>query len=60
MGQLYSYTLGHRRYQFKNLAQLMAKATPQRSGDSLAGVIASSAEERAVAQMTLAEVPLKT
>ncbi|KKK57834.1 hypothetical protein LCGC14_3050490, partial [marine sediment metagenome] len=32
MGQLYSYTLGHRRYQFKNLAQLMAKATPQRSG----------------------------
>lgn len=60
MGQSYCYTLGHRRYQFKNLAELMAKATPQRSGDSLAGVIASSAEERAVAQMTLAEVPLKT
>uniref|UniRef100_UPI00332E27B6 ethanolamine ammonia-lyase subunit EutB n=1 Tax=Psychrobacter sp. TB20-MNA-CIBAN-0197 TaxID=3140453 RepID=UPI00332E27B6 len=47
-------------YKFKNLAQLMAKATPQRSGDRLAGVIAQSAQERAVAQMTLADIPLKT
>ncbi|MBB1471255.1 ethanolamine ammonia-lyase subunit EutB, partial [Pseudoalteromonas sp. SG41-5] len=60
MSKSYRYTLGSKTYQFNNLAQLMAKATPQRSGDSLAGVIASSAEERAVAQMTLAEVPLKT
>jgi len=57
---MYSYTLGTHTYQFKSLAQLMAKATPQRSGDRLAGVIAQSAQERAVAQMTLAEVPLKT
>jgi ethanolamine ammonia-lyase large subunit len=60
MGQLYRYILGTHTYQFNNLAQLMAKATPQRSGDRLAGVIAGSAEERAVAQMVLAEVPLKT
>ena len=45
MGQAYSYTLGTHTYKFKNLAQLMAKATPQRSGDRLAGVIAQSAQE---------------
>jgi len=38
----------------------MAKATPERSGDLLAGVAAHSAQERAVAQMALAEVPLAT
>jgi ethanolamine ammonia-lyase large subunit len=37
----------------------MAKATPRRSGDELAGVTASSAEERAAAQICLAEAPLK-
>jgi ethanolamine ammonia-lyase large subunit len=55
----YQYCLGTKTYQFKNLAELMAKATPARSGDRLAGVIAESAEQRVVAQMTLAEVPLK-
>ena len=60
MGQTYRYTLGTQTYKFRDLAQLMAKATPPRSGDRLAGVIAQSAQERAVAQMTLAEVPLKT
>ena len=52
MGQRYRYTLGTQVYNFKNLAQVMAKATPHRSGDRLAGVIAQSAQERAVAQMT--------
>ncbi|HEX5786496.1 MAG TPA: ethanolamine ammonia-lyase subunit EutB, partial [Burkholderiaceae bacterium] len=37
----------------------MAKATPARSGDQLAGVAADSAQERAAAQMALADVPLK-
>ena len=60
MEQTYRYTLGTQTYKFRDLAQLMAKATPPRSGDRLAGVIAQSAQERAVAQMTLAEVPLKT
>ncbi|MDF1762340.1 MAG: ethanolamine ammonia-lyase subunit EutB [Oleibacter sp.] len=56
----YRYTLGNKTWQFASLAELMAKATPARSGDRLSGVIAHSAEERAIAQMTLAEVPLKT
>lgn len=56
----YSYILGSRTYRFDSLAELMAKATPARSGDRLAGVIAQSTEERVVAQMALAEVPLKT
>ena len=45
-------------HRFDNLATLLAKATPLRSGDQLAGVAAISTEERAVAQMCLAETPL--
>ena len=41
-----------------NLRELMAKASPARSGDELAGIAAASAEERARAQMALADVPL--
>ncbi|THF63209.1 MAG: ethanolamine ammonia lyase large subunit, partial [Methylophaga nitratireducenticrescens] len=59
MGHSYRYQLGSKTYQFADLADLMAKATPARSGDRLAGVIAESAEQRAVAQLLLAEVPLK-
>ncbi len=56
----YKYILGNKTYTFKNLADLMAKASPKRSGDLLAGVSASSSQERVIAQMRLAEVPLKT
>ncbi len=59
MSKTYRYTLGSRQWAFSSLKELMARATPARSGDRLAGVIARSAEERAVAQMALAEVPLK-
>lgn len=59
MNKAYRYSLGSKTYEFRNLADLMARATPARSGDRLAGVIARSAEERAVAQMALAEIPLK-
>ncbi|WP_339901342.1 ethanolamine ammonia-lyase subunit EutB [Paraglaciecola polaris] len=58
MGQRYRHQVGSQTYLFKNLAQLMAKATPLRSGDCLAGVIAESEQARAIAQLTLAEVPL--
>lgn len=51
--------VGSHTYGFKSLGELMAKATPARSGDYLAGVAAQSSEERAIAQMTLADVPLK-
>jgi len=56
----FSHTVGNRTFGYHNLAELMAKATPARSGDRLAGVAAQSAEERVIAQMTLAEVPLKS
>jgi ethanolamine ammonia-lyase large subunit len=42
-----------------NLRALLAKASPARSGDQLAGLAAGSAEERVRAQMALADVPLK-
>ena len=54
----FSHTIGIRTYGFRDLKDLMAKATPARSGDYLAGVAASSAEERVAAQMTLAALPL--
>ncbi len=44
---------------FPDLKTLLAKATPARSGDQLAGLAADSAEERVAAQMELADVPLK-
>ena len=43
-----------------NLRELLAKASPSRSGDELAGIAAGSAAERVRAQMTLADVPLST
>ena len=55
----YSHTVGGERYSFPSLARLMAKATPARSGDELAGVAAKSARERIAAQMALADLPLK-
>lgn len=54
----YSIPIGARRHGFADLAELMAKASPLRSGDLLAGVAAHSAEERVAAQCLLAEVPL--
>ncbi len=49
-------TFGGRR--FDSLRELMAKATPIRSGDVLAGIAAESAEEQVAAQMQLADTPL--
>jgi ethanolamine ammonia-lyase large subunit len=45
-------------YRFNGLKELLAKATPKRSGDQLAGVAAQSEEERVAAQFCLAEIPL--
>jgi len=50
---------GGERWQFADLKTLLAKATPARSGDRLAGVAAESDRERVAAQMALAELPLK-
>lgn len=55
----YRYQLGSKTYHFASLKEVMAKASPLRSGDQLAGVCAQSAEERVIAQMVLADLPLK-
>ena len=56
---VYKTLIGHQHYVFNDLKTLMAKATPLRSGDQLAGVAAENATERVAAQMALADVPLK-
>ncbi|MDB5766119.1 MAG: eutB [Collimonas fungivorans] len=56
----FSHIVGAKTYLFRDLKDLMAKATPPRSGDYLAGLAAGSAEERVAAQMRLAELPLAT
>ncbi|MCP5162242.1 MAG: ethanolamine ammonia-lyase subunit EutB [Hahellaceae bacterium] len=55
----YHFQLGSLRMGFRSLADLLAKASPARSGDRLAGLAAETAQERVIAQMCLAEVPLK-
>jgi len=55
----YRYSAGTHTYQFADLKEVMAKATPARSGDYLAGVAAETYAERMAARMCLAEVPLK-
>lgn len=55
----FAVTLGTTRHAFGSLRELMAKATPRRSGDELAGLAAASAEERVAAQLCLADVPLQ-
>jgi ethanolamine ammonia-lyase large subunit len=55
----YSHTIGTIQHTFAALSELMAKATPFRSGDALAGVAATSAEERVAAQYALADLPLR-
>jgi ethanolamine ammonia-lyase large subunit len=54
----HAHTVASVRYTFPNLADLLAKATPARSGDELAGIAAISAQQRVAAQMALADLPL--
>jgi ethanolamine ammonia-lyase large subunit len=54
----FSATAGVVRHHFADLRELMAKATPERSGDHLAGIAAGSAQERVAAREALADVPL--
>jgi ethanolamine ammonia-lyase large subunit len=51
-------SLGGKTYRFADLKTLMARATPRRSGDELAGLAAGNAAERVAAQHCLADVPL--
>lgn len=56
---MYRTTLQNQNWNFNGLRELLAKSSPLRSGDILAGVAADTALERIAAQMALAEVPLK-
>ncbi|RIK37006.1 MAG: ethanolamine ammonia lyase large subunit [Chloroflexi bacterium] len=56
----YRQRVGAHTYAFADLRDLLAKASPARSGDVLAGIAATSAEERVAAQLCLADVPLTT
>jgi ethanolamine ammonia-lyase large subunit len=56
---MYRYTVHNNTYTFPSLRDLMAKASPYRSGDALAELCASSYQERVAAQLCLADVPLK-
>ena len=56
---VYRRIIGATSYVFADLRELLAKATPPRSGDRLAGIAAESAEEMIAARMALADVPLK-
>lgn len=55
---MYTQTIGSCRYRFPDLKTLLARASPERSGDQLAGVAARTAEERVAACLALAETPL--
>src|SRR5947209_19913964 len=56
---MYSATIGNERYVFPDLVTLLAKASPARSGDVLAGIAAQSGEQRVAAQYALADLPLR-
>jgi ethanolamine ammonia-lyase large subunit len=56
---IYRHIIGTRTHVFADLRDLLAKATPPRSGDRLAGIAAESAEQMIAARMALADVPLK-
>ena len=53
-----SCRLGQQTYRFADLKAVMARASPRRSGDELAGVAAHSDEERVAARRVLADLPL--
>ena len=56
---VYRQVIGATSYVFADLRDLLARATPPRSGDRLAGVAAESAEQMIAARMALADMPLQ-
>jgi len=56
---MYRASIADQRHVFEDLVALLAKASPLRSGDVLAGVAAGSEEERVAAQSALADLPLR-
>jgi ethanolamine ammonia-lyase large subunit len=56
---VYGHVIDATSYVFDDLRDLLAKATPPRSGDRLAGIAAESAQQMIAARIALADVPLK-
>src|SRR6202008_2882389 len=56
---VYRHSIDQTSHVFETLRDLLAKATPPRSGDRLAGIAAESAEQMIAARIALADVPLK-
>jgi ethanolamine ammonia-lyase large subunit len=56
---VYRHAIDATTYAFSDLRELLAKATPPRSGDRLAGIASESAQQMVAARMALADVPLK-
>ena len=56
---MFATSLGGTTYRFDDLTTLLARATPHRSGDALAGLAAQSQTERVAAQLALADLPLR-
>lgn len=56
---MYHATLGHAHFSFPDLRTLLAKASPPKSGDELAGLAAESEAQREAARAVLADLPLK-
>ena len=56
---VYRHTIDATSYVFDDLRDLLAKATPPRSGDRLAGIAADSSEQMIAARIALADVPLR-
>lgn len=54
----YSTVINSNRFVFSDLKELLARASPERSGDKLAGISANTSVERAAAQIALSDVPL--
>ena len=55
----YSHSMAGQTWRFDSLREVMAKASPARSGDYLAGLAAATYGERMAAKLALVEVPLK-
>src|SRR5450755_3472015 len=56
---VYRHAIDATTYVFNDLRDLLARATPPRSGDRLAGIAADSAEQMIAARIALSDVPLK-
>jgi ethanolamine ammonia-lyase large subunit len=56
---VYRHTIDATSHVFETLRDLLARATPPRSGDRLAGIAAESAEQMIAARIALSDVPLK-